>query len=133
MSKHPAREARQSRSRAHEPEGAAQAAGYRHERLTRILREEIAAVVRDEIADPRLDGVSITVVELSVDYKNARVHFVGPAGASTPRVDRDGLTRILTRATPYLRRRLADALDLKAVPALRFAWDAYAAAEPSGK
>ena len=122
MSKHPAR----GGSRAHESADAAQAAGYRHERLTRILREEIAAVVRDEIADPRLDGVAITLVELSVDYKNARVGFVGPGGAATLRADRERLERALARATPFLRRRLADALDLKAVPALRFVWDVYA-------
>lgn len=132
MSKHPAREARRGRPRAHEAESP-QAAGYRHERLTRILREEIAAVLRDEIADPRLDGVAITVVELSVDYKNARVHFVGPAGAGTARQERDRLEQILLRATPYLRRRLADAVELKAAPALRFAWDSFAAAGPSGE
>jgi ribosome-binding factor A len=107
-----------------------EAAGHRHERLSSILREEIAAVMRDELVDPRLEGIRITTVEISVDYKNARLGFVTPRGAEITRDERARIERALERATPFLRRRLADALDLKAVPALRFAWDAYAAASP---
>jgi ribosome-binding factor A len=68
--------------------------------------------------------VTVTYVELSVDYKNARVGFVGDG-------DRERITRALEGATPFLRARLADAVDLKQVPALRFVWDAFAAAAPS--
>ncbi|MFT3773856.1 MAG: ribosome-binding factor A [Minicystis sp.] len=125
MSKHSLRDDRARRS----SDADHQAEGHRHERLSRILREEIAAVVRDELSDPRLDGVRITFVELSVDYKNARIGFVGPS-ADAPRADRERLERLLDRATPFLRARLVDAVDLKAVPALRFTWDTYAAAEP---
>lgn len=127
MSKHTSRDERRRRT---SPEHDLQAAGHRHERLTRILREEIAAVMRDELADPRLDGVRITEVELSVDYKNARVGFVGPS-TDAPRAERERLERLLDRATPFLRRYLAEALDLKHAPNLRFAWDSYAAAAPS--
>jgi ribosome-binding factor A len=95
-------------------------AGHRHGRLQQILREELAAVLRDEITDPSLDGVALTSVELSVDYKHARVRFVTPAG------DRTRAERALARATPFFRARLADAVDLKQVPALRFAFDADA-------
>jgi ribosome-binding factor A len=98
--------------------------GHRHERLTRILHEELGALVRDELHDPALDGVTITLVELSVDYKHARVGFI----ASTDR--REAATRALSRATPFVRAQLADAVDLKAVPALRFVWDAYATTAP---
>lgn len=131
MSKHTERETRRGKSaRAsrdhHDPE----AAGHRHERLSSILREEIAAVMRDELADPRLEGIRITTVDISVDYKNVRLGFVTPGGASVPRDERDRLERMLERATPFLRRRLVDAVDLKQVPALRFAWDVYAAAAP---
>ncbi|APR83953.1 Ribosome-binding factor A [Minicystis rosea] len=124
MSKHTTRDDRRRSSSDDEH------AGHRHERLSRILREEIAAVVRDELADPRLDGVRITFVELSVDYKNARIGFIGPV-AEIPRVERERLERLLDKATPFLRARLTDAVDLKQVPALRFAWDTYAAAAPS--
>jgi ribosome-binding factor A len=110
--------------------GDPQAAGHRHERLSRLFREELDAVIRDELGDPLLDGVRLTYVELSVDYKHARVAFVGPGGADTPREVRDRMARALGRATPFLRARLVESVELKQVPALRFAWDAIAAAEP---
>ena len=125
MKKHEMRAGRSDRA-AHEGEPS----GYRHERLSRLLREELDALVRDELGDPRLDRVRITTVELSVDYKNVRVGFVGPGAAGAGHDARDRIARALTRATPFLRARLAEALDLKVVPALRFAWDAYAAAAP---
>jgi ribosome-binding factor A len=122
MSKHETRPDRKIRSGSD-----TQAAGHRHERLSRILREELATLVRDELREPRLGGVTVTFVELSVDYKNARVGFSGPGDTHD---ERDRTARALARAVPFIRARLADSVDLKALPALRFAWDAYAAAEP---
>jgi ribosome-binding factor A len=122
---------KQTRRRAAEGAGpdAGAAAGHRHERLTRVLHEEIDALLRDELDDPRLDGVKVTYVELSVDYKNARVGFVGPRdGDDLPR--REALSRALAGATPFLRARLAESVELKALPVLRFVWDALAAAAP---
>jgi ribosome-binding factor A len=122
---------KQTRRRAAEGAGpdAGAAAGHRHERLSRVLQEEIDALLRDELDDPRLDGVKVTYVELSVDYKNARVGFVGPRDADDgPR--REALLRALAGATPFLRARLAESVELKQLPALRFVWDALAAAAP---
>jgi ribosome-binding factor A len=133
MSKHETRRGhggRPSKRSSHDPHESAQAAGHRHERLTRILHEELGALVRDELGDPRLGEVRFTSVELSVDYKNARVGFVAPAAAGASREARDRLERLLARAAPFLRARLADAVDLKQVPALHFVWDTYAAASP---
>jgi ribosome-binding factor A len=127
MSKHETRPDRKTRSGSD-----TQIAGHRHERLSRILREEVAALVRDELSDPRLDGVTVTFVELSVDYKSARVGFIGPGAANAMHADRDRMARALARATPFLRMRLAESVDLKVLPALRFSWDAYAAADPAG-
>jgi ribosome-binding factor A len=130
MSKHRARRDRHDRSPEHSSQDAdPQAAGHRHERLQRLLREELDALVRDELADPRLDGVTFTRVELSVDYKNARVGFIAAGAVGASRDAREHLERLLTRASPFLRARLADSVELKVVPALRFTWDAYAATE----
>ena len=106
------------------------AAGHRHARLQQILREELEALGRDELIDPRLDGVMFTSVELSVDYRNARVRFVVPRASRASRDAHDRLERALAHAAPFLRARLADAVDLKQVPALRFVWDREAAEHP---
>ena len=101
-------------------------AGYRHARLQEIIREEIEALLRDEVADPRVEPVRVTGIVLSVDYRHARVHFA-LARKHDERID--DVENALTRATPFLRARLADALDLKRVPDLRFVFDAEIAGE----
>ena len=105
-------------------------AGHRHARLSRILREEVGALVREELSDPRLEGVIITAVELSVDYRNVRVGFIVDRDPMPGRDERDLLERRLAKATPFLRARLADSVDLKQIPNIRFAWDRIAAEAP---
>jgi ribosome-binding factor A len=106
-----------------EGDDAAQAAGHRHARLQQILREELGALVRDELSDPRLDGVMVTSVELSVDYRNARVRFWAARATPPSREERERLERAIARAAPFLRVSLAESVDLKQVPALNFVWD----------
>ncbi len=74
--------------------------GYRHLRLQQIIEEEIAALLRDEVVDPRLAGVIVTRVDLSVDYKSARVGFV----LSRARRDseREEVEKALGRASAFL-------------------------------
>jgi ribosome-binding factor A len=99
--------------------------GHRHQRLQQLIEEELSALLRDEAQDPRLDGVRITGVELSIDYKSARVRYVVPdeSKANLTKVE-----RAFERAAPFLRARLGEALDLKKLPTLSFVFDRDAAA-----
>jgi ribosome-binding factor A len=87
----------------------------RQERLREVLREELDGLLRDDVADPALDDLAVSWVELSSDCRSARVHV-----ATVRRVDPAVIARVLDRATPFLRRSLAGTLDLKFVPLLRF-------------
>lgn len=89
-------------------------AGYRHARLESLLKDEITSVVQDELDDPDLSGVAIAHVVLSVDYRHARVYFTAAGGSN------EVAERALSRATGLLRARIADAVDLKRTPDLRF-------------
>jgi ribosome-binding factor A len=96
--------------------------------LQGLVLEELRALLRDDVTDPALGAVRITAVVLSVDYRNARVHF-GTLAEEEPR--REAVVMgALARATPFLRARLADALDLKRVPDLRFVLDGALASDP---
>jgi ribosome-binding factor A len=98
-------------------------AGYRHGRLERLILEELRALLREDIADPALADARITSLVLSVDYRHARVHFaLQRAGDDSPKIERDALCAF-ERATPFLRAQLAEAIDLKRVPDLRFVFD----------
>lgn len=93
-------------------------AGYRHLRLQELILEELRSLLRDDIDDPRLETVRIQALVLSPDYKNARVHYaLGKAG------DPADAARALARATPFVRAKLAEGIDLKRVPDLRFVFD----------
>jgi ribosome-binding factor A len=92
--------------------------GHRHARLQQILFEELTALIRDELNDPALGNVRVVEVDLSIDYRSARVKFI-LEGQADPRLSE----RALERATPLLRSRVGEALDIKRAPALRFVHD----------
>jgi ribosome-binding factor A len=95
-------------------------AGHRHLRVQSLVLEELEALLRDDVSDPDLIDVRVVAVVLSVDYRYAKVHFVlGAAPQADPRLAQ----RALERATPFLRARLAEAVEMKRVPDLRFVFD----------
>jgi ribosome-binding factor A len=85
----------------------------RHQRLEQLLLDELRGLFRDDVEDPALYGLLVSAVVLSVDYRHLRVHYTHIA-----KVD-----RAIDRVTPFLRARLADAVDLKRVPELHFVRD----------
>ena len=104
-------------------------AGHRHLRVQSLVLEELRALLRDDVSDPSVADVRITAAVLSVDYRHAKVHFVMKevAGAE-PRAAMRGLER----ATPFLRARLAEAIEMKCVPELRFVFDGLVPAGEGG-
>jgi ribosome-binding factor A len=92
--------------------------GHRHARLERALLDELNLLIRDELSDPALIDVAVHSVNLSPDLHVARVHFHLPVEA-TPQQSR-AAHLALERATGFLRSGLANALDLKRTPSLKF-------------
>ncbi len=87
-------------------------AGYRHARLERVVQEELNEILRDEVSDPSLANVRVTHVKLSVDYRAAKVYYTCTSSSS--------IESALDRAAGFMRARLADSVELKRVPELRF-------------
>jgi ribosome-binding factor A len=92
--------------------------GARNERLQELIREELNFLLRGEVRDPRLDGVEITMVELSGDGSRARAWFTTENETEAP-----DLVEALDGAAGYLRDDLAESLGLKRTPELRFRRD----------
>jgi ribosome-binding factor A len=94
----------------------------RLERVGEQIRAELARLLREEIADPRVAWVTVLRVDVSPDLRNALVWW--------SRIERPGGEPIETIAAglasvaPFARRRLARALPLKRMPALTFRHDA---------
>jgi ribosome-binding factor A len=95
----------------------------RSQRLGNQVLRTLSELLREEIKDPRLEGVSLTAVDLSRDLGVARVYF----GALDPDADIAQVTEGLDSAAGFLRSRLARAIKVRHVPELRFQHDDSAA------
>ncbi len=94
------------------------AIGYRHQRLTDVFGEELRGIFLHEVQDPRLAEVTVSAVELSVDYRNVRVHVAVRSKSTKREVEAS-----LERSTAFIRRRLGEAIDMKRIPDIRFVVD----------
>lgn len=101
-------------------------------RVGELLRRTLAEVLaRGEIADPALEGVSITVSEVRAapDLRHARA-YVMPLGGALAGQDVAGVVAALNRHRGALRRRVTAELTLKHSPDLVFVVDeSFEAAE----
>lgn len=82
-------------------------------------------LMRGDLRDPNLEGLSITVTEvrISPDLRNATA-FVVPLGGQLPEgMGRDDLIDALDHAAPYLRSLVGGAVRLRYTPRLGFRID----------
>jgi ribosome-binding factor A len=95
----------------------------RSQRLgTQILRS-LSELLRFETKDPRLEGVSLTSVDLSRDLSVARVYFSLLNPDDSPEPAMEGLRK----ASGFLRAKLGSAIKVRHIPELRFIHDDSAA------
>lgn len=92
----------------------------RTERITEQLRHELSVILRDEVTDPRIGMLSILRIKLSRDLSHAQV-FWSPLSLAD--VDLDEMEEGLTSAAPFIRRLVAERLNLRRTPALDFRYD----------
>lgn len=101
--------------------GAPAGPSQRQLRAGELIRHALVEVLREEdIADPDLEGVSVTVTEvrMSPDLRHAHC-FVEPLGGQ----DAGRVVSALNRHARFLRGRLGRGIDMKFTPDLRFAHD----------
>ena len=91
----------------------------RNQRLASQMLRTLNELVRFDSKDPRLNGVSLTSVDLSRDLSVARVFF----SQMNPDDDPSQALEGLTRAAGFLRSKLGRAINVRHVPELRFAHD----------
>lgn len=89
--------------------------GPRIVRLQELIREEVNLILRNEVRDPRLDSVVITMVELAGDGSCARLWFTAEGD--------DDKREACEHIAGFLRTQLAESLGLKKTPDLTFRRD----------
>jgi ribosome-binding factor A len=89
------------------------------QRLAEALRDEIGAILEGELADPRVGLATVSEVQLAPDGRSARV-FVAVAGDEKQAQD---TMAGIESAKGFIRRELAERLQLRHAPELHFVLD----------
>ncbi|PIE57158.1 MAG: ribosome-binding factor A [Desulfobulbus propionicus] len=90
----------------------------RPKRVAEAIKNELSVLLLQKTADPRLEGVTISEVEMSPDLKRATVRFFVPKGT-----DREVVKKAVTRAKGFFRGHIARTLNLRYTPELVFFHD----------
>lgn len=91
----------------------------RIQRIAGRISQELSVILVQEINDPRLAGVFITDVTVDRELAYADVYISALEGKERSAEALKGLEH----ASPFLRRTLADRIELRVFPRLRFHWD----------
>lgn len=91
----------------------------RQRRVADQLREIISEVIRFEVEDPRLGGLTIMDVTVDREMEVAKVYVNSLKGENA----RDEVMTSLGKAAGFLRRELGKRIHLQNTPELRFFWD----------
>ncbi len=94
-------------------------ARYRRDRINESVKEETSLILRD-VKDPRIADhmITVTAAEVTGDLKYAKIYY-SVLGEYDPKE----LAAGLRAATGYIRRRLAETVDLRVTPELTFIED----------
>ena len=91
----------------------------RADRVSGLLQEVLSEILKRDIADPRLRLATITGVKMSADLKLANIYFTTPGGKNSI----SAAAQAFTRAHGYIKKKLAQQLELRYMPQLRFFHD----------
>ncbi len=87
----------------------------RSTRVGELLREILAAILLERVADPRLQEITITEVDMSPDLKLARVYYAVRQGA-----DQDEVIIALDKALGFIKQEVAREHILRTMPEFHF-------------
>ncbi len=91
----------------------------RSSRVAEAIRNELSTLLISKVRDPRLEGVSISRVEVPDDLSLARIYFTVMGGKKEIKEAGIGLER----AKGFMRSHIAKTLNLRFTPALFFRYD----------
>ena len=92
---------------------------HRQEKLGELIAVELSDLMRTRLKDPRVGFASITHVEVSGDFRHAKI-FVSVMGSPE---DQAATMKGLKHAAGYLRHELAERITLRYMPELVFKLD----------
>lgn len=91
----------------------------RANRVAQRIKEELSTLMLFEVSDPRLENVFITHVKVDREMAFADIYVSALEGSERS----DEILEGFDRAAGFLRSKLAQLIQLRSFPRLRFNWD----------
>jgi ribosome-binding factor A len=91
----------------------------RYDKVVHAIQKEVSSILHDEMKDPRLGFVTIVRVELSKDFRHAKI-FYSVLGKEK---DLEKTKEALESAQGFIRKLVAERVNLKFAPELLFRED----------
>jgi ribosome-binding factor A len=91
----------------------------KQERMSDRIQQILSQLLLREISDPRLQGITVTEVQLDAELMYAKVYVNALGDESREREVMAGLKR----ASGYLRREVGKRIRIRNTPELHFNWD----------
>jgi ribosome-binding factor A len=91
---------------------------HRTERVGELVHQQISLMLDREISDPRLSNITVIRVEMTGDLRIAKV-YVASRDQSAEMNEKE-IKDALAHAAGYFRRQVAQTLDLRSAPEIRF-------------
>lgn len=91
----------------------------RTQRIAERIQQELSEILLRDVGDPRLVGISITGAKVDSELAFADVYISCVDGSTRTEEILSGLQH----AQGFLRSQLAERIDLRIFPRLRFHWD----------
>ncbi len=91
----------------------------RNDRVAGLIQQALAQLLQKDLSDPRLANTTITAVKMSRDLRIAKIYFATEKGAEKQKAAQEGFER----ARGYIKRELAQRLELRYMPDLKFFYD----------
>ena len=91
----------------------------RPERVGEAIRDELSQLIARDVRDPGVGFITLTIVKVAPDLQLARVYYTTMGDEKSRRET----AKALGRATPFLRRQIAQRIRLRRAPELEFKYD----------
>lgn len=88
----------------------------KNERINNNLQKEISYIIANEVKNPNVKFVTITAVDVTSDLSYAKIYF-------TTLDDANETLKALKSAKGFIRKTLADRINLRHIPELEFIYD----------
>ena len=91
----------------------------RVQKAAEAIREVVSMAILADLKDPRIEGVTVTYVEVSPDMRNAKVHVSIMGDETHQRLCLQGLQS----SAGYLQQKVSKRIDTRYTPRIRFEVD----------